>query len=64
MVSKKCEVDETLFGTRSKKKDAEEEKRIVGEVREGKTNQTDVVMLGESELQRMKNNAIITTKEE
>lgn len=64
MVSKKCEVDESLFGNKSKRKDPDEEKKIVQEVREGKTNQTDVVMLGESELQRMKNNAIITTKEE
>ncbi|KAM3127181.1 hypothetical protein pb186bvf_020700, partial [Paramecium bursaria] len=59
----KSEVDESLFGASKKKNEAQTQK-IVESVRKGNVANPEVVLIGESELQRMKNNAIITTKEE
>lgn len=69
-VSKKSYVDETLFGNNSKKAAApgpttvtKEELRAIRE-RVGKGQQSDAVVIPKSELDRMKQAAVITTKEQ
>ncbi|CAD8061698.1 unnamed protein product [Paramecium primaurelia] len=60
--SRKSEVDESLFG--SNKRNDVKTAKVVQSVRKGDTSNPDVVLIGEAELQRMKNNAIVKTKEE
>ncbi|CAD8168660.1 unnamed protein product [Paramecium pentaurelia] len=60
--SRKSEVDESLFGS-NKRNDAKTAK-VIQSVRKGDNSNPDVVLIGEAELQRMKNNAIVKTKEE
>jgi len=69
-VARNSHVDETLFGNKSgtansaSKKRQEEIKKITEEVKKGELKNPNAVIITHSDLLRMKNNAVITTKED
>jgi len=69
-VAKKSHVDEALFGTKKPStaighiRDPEEIKQIMNEVKQGQLRNPNAAIITRDDLIRMRNNAIVSTKEE
>jgi hypothetical protein len=69
-IAKDSQVDETLFGGKKPntangdRKKQEEIQKLTAEVRNGEVTNPNAIIISQTELQRMKNCAVVTTKEE